>query len=75
LADPDAGGDRGGSGREPHVAQIYGHGARGYAYQEIARELSISTKTVDSHVSAVLRKLQLSSRYQLTRWATERRLL
>ncbi len=49
--------------------------ARGYAYKEIARELSISTKTVESHVSAVLRKLQLSSRYQLTRWATERRLL
>jgi DNA-binding NarL/FixJ family response regulator len=49
--------------------------ARGYAYKEIARQLSISTKTVESHVSAVLRKLQLSSRYQLTRWATERRLL
>ncbi|HEX3459890.1 MAG TPA: response regulator transcription factor [Acidimicrobiales bacterium] len=49
--------------------------ARGYAYKEIARELTISTKTVESHVSAVLRKLQLSSRYQLTRWATERRLL
>ena len=49
--------------------------ARGYAYKEIARELSISVKTVETHVSAVLRKLQLSSRHELTRWATERRLL
>jgi DNA-binding NarL/FixJ family response regulator len=49
--------------------------ARGYAYKEVARELSISVKTVESHVSAVLRKLQLTSRHQLTRWATERRLL
>jgi len=49
--------------------------ARGYAYKEVARQLSISVKTVESHVSAVLRKLQLSSRHQLTRWATERRLL
>jgi DNA-binding NarL/FixJ family response regulator len=49
--------------------------ARGYAYKEVARELSISVKTVESHVSAVLRKLQLSSRHQLTRWASERRLL
>jgi DNA-binding NarL/FixJ family response regulator len=49
--------------------------ARGYAYKEVARELAISVKTVESHVSAVLRKLQLSSRYQLTRWASERRLL
>jgi len=49
--------------------------ARGYDYKEVARELSISIKTVESHVSAVLRKLQLSSRHQLTRWASERRLL
>jgi len=49
--------------------------ARGYSYKEVARELSISTKTVESHVSAVLRKLQLSNRHQLTRWASERRLL
>jgi DNA-binding NarL/FixJ family response regulator len=49
--------------------------ARGYAYKEIARELYISIKTVESHVSAVLRKLQLSSRHQLSRWAAERRLL
>lgn len=49
--------------------------ARGYAYKEIARELYISVKTVETHVSAVLRKLQLSNRYQLTRWAMERRLV
>ena len=49
--------------------------ARGYAYKEIALELSISIKTVETHVSAVLRKLQLSNRHQLTRWATERRLV
>jgi DNA-binding NarL/FixJ family response regulator len=48
--------------------------ARGYTYKEIARELFISPKTVESHVSSVLRKLQLSTRHQLTRWATERRL-
>jgi DNA-binding NarL/FixJ family response regulator len=48
--------------------------ARGYTYKEIARELFISTKTVESHVSSVLRKLQLSTRHQLTKWATERRL-
>ena len=44
--------------------------ARGYTYKEIARELTISIKTVESHVSAVLRKLQLSTRHQLTMWAT-----
>jgi DNA-binding NarL/FixJ family response regulator len=48
--------------------------AQGYTYKEIARELFISVKTVESHVSSVLRKLQLSSRHQLTRWAAERRL-
>jgi DNA-binding NarL/FixJ family response regulator len=48
--------------------------AQGYTYKEIARELYISVKTVESHVSSVLRKLQLSSRHQLTRWAAERRL-
>jgi DNA-binding NarL/FixJ family response regulator len=48
--------------------------ARGYTYKEIGRELFISVKTVESHVSSVLRKLQLSTRHQLTRWATERRL-
>ena len=49
--------------------------ARGYAYKEVASELYISIKTVESHVSAVLRKLQLSSRYELTVWATARKLL
>ena len=48
--------------------------ARGYTYKEIGRELFISVKTVESHVSSVLRKLQLSTRHQLTRWAAERRL-
>jgi DNA-binding NarL/FixJ family response regulator len=60
------------TGREREVLRLI---ARGYAYKEVATELSISVKTVESHVSAVLRKLQLSSRHQLTRWATERRLL
>jgi len=49
--------------------------ARGYAYKEVARQLNLSVKTVESHVSSVLRKLQLSSRHELTRWATERRLV
>jgi DNA-binding NarL/FixJ family response regulator len=49
--------------------------ARGYAYKQIARQLHISIKTVETHVSAVLRKLQLSNRYELTRWATDRRLV
>lgn len=58
--------------REREVLRLI---ARGYAYKEIATELSISIKTVESHVSTVLRKLQLSNRHQLTKWATERRLL
>ena len=49
--------------------------ARGYAYKEIARQLVISVKTVETHVSAVLRKLQLSNRHELTKWAAERRLI
>ena len=49
--------------------------ARGYTYKEVAHELHISVKTVETHVSAVLRKLQLSSRYELTRWAADRRLV
>jgi DNA-binding NarL/FixJ family response regulator len=49
--------------------------ARGYAYKQVAHRLGISVKTVETHVSAVLRKLQLSSRYELTRWATDRRLV
>jgi len=58
--------------REREVLRLI---ARGYAYKEIARELFISIKTVETHVSAVLRKLQLSNRYQLTRWALKRRLV
>ncbi len=57
--------------REREVLRLI---AQGYTYKEIARELYISVKTVESHVSSVLRKLQLSTRHQLTRWATERRL-
>ena len=49
--------------------------ARGYTYKEIARELVISVRTVESHTSSVLRKLQLSNRHELTRWAAERRLV
>ena len=57
--------------REREVLRLI---ARGYTYKEIAGELYISVKTVESHVSSVLRKLQLSTRHQLTRWAAERRL-
>ncbi len=57
--------------REREVLRLI---ARGYTYREVGRELFISVKTVESHVSSVLRKLQLSSRHQLTRWAAERRL-
>ena len=60
------------SGREREVLRLI---ARGYTYREIAAELHISVKTVETHVSSVLRKLQLSNRYQLTRWATERRIV
>jgi DNA-binding NarL/FixJ family response regulator len=49
--------------------------ARGYAYKQVARRLEISVKTVESHVSSVLRKLQLSSRHELARWATDHRIV
>lgn len=58
--------------REREVMRLI---ARGYTYKEIARRLSLSVKTIETHVSAVLRKLQLSSRHELTRWATDRRLI
>ncbi|RCG20656.1 MULTISPECIES: LuxR C-terminal-related transcriptional regulator [Streptomyces] len=58
--------------REREVLRLI---ARGYAYKEVAKQLFISVKTVESHVSAVLRKLQLSNRHELTRWATARRLV
>ncbi|QEO14054.1 response regulator transcription factor [Agromyces intestinalis] len=60
------------SAREQEVMRLI---ARGYAYKEVAATLFISAKTVESHVSSVLRKLQLSSRHELTAWATARRLL
>jgi DNA-binding NarL/FixJ family response regulator len=60
------------SAREQEVMRLI---ARGYAYKEVAAELFISVKTVETHVSAVLRKLQLSSRHELTAWASARRLL
>jgi DNA-binding NarL/FixJ family response regulator len=58
--------------REREVMRLI---ARGYAYKEVASTLFISVKTVETHVSSVLRKLQLSNRHELTRWASERRLL
>jgi DNA-binding NarL/FixJ family response regulator len=58
--------------REREVLRLI---ARGYTYKEIASQLFISVKTVETHVSSVLRKLQLSSRHELTRWATDRRLI
>ena len=59
----------------PREREVLRHLARGYMYKEIAHRLGISVKTVEAHVSAVLRKLQLSSRHQLSQWAAERRLL
>ena len=58
--------------REREVLRLI---ARGYTYKEVAKQLFISVKTVETHVSAVLRKLQLSNRHELTRWATDRRLV
>jgi DNA-binding NarL/FixJ family response regulator len=58
--------------REREVLQLI---ARGYRYKEIAARLHLSVKTVEAHVSSVLRKLQLSSRHELTRWAAERKLI
>lgn len=59
----------------PREREVLRYIARGYAYKQVASRLHISIKTVESHVSAVLRKLQLSSRYELTRWATDRKLV
>lgn len=58
--------------REREVMRLI---ARGYTYKEVAKELVLSVKTVETHVSAVLRKLQLSDRHELTRWASARRLV
>jgi DNA-binding NarL/FixJ family response regulator len=59
----------------PREREVMRFIARGYAYKQVARQLSISVKTVETHVSAVLRKLQLSSRHELSRWASDRRLI
>jgi DNA-binding NarL/FixJ family response regulator len=59
----------------PREREVLQHIARGYMYKEIAAQLGISVKTVEAHVSAVLRKLQLSSRHELSRWAAQRRLI
>jgi len=55
--------------------EVLRHIARGFTYKEVARRLHLSVKTVETHVSSVLRKLQLSSRHELTRWASDRRLV
>ncbi|AJT41762.1 LuxR C-terminal-related transcriptional regulator [Psychromicrobium lacuslunae] len=60
------------SAREGEVMRLI---ARGYSYKETAKQLFISVKTVETHVSAVLRKLQLSSRHELTRWAVNKKLI
>lgn len=60
------------SPREQEVMRLL---ARGYAYKEIARRLTISVKTVETHASNVLRKLQLSNRHELSRWAAKRRIV
>jgi DNA-binding NarL/FixJ family response regulator len=59
----------------PREREVLRHIARGYMYKEIAQRLGISVKTVEAHVGAVLRKLQLSSRHELSRWALQRRLV
>jgi DNA-binding NarL/FixJ family response regulator len=59
----------------PREREVLQHIARGFMYKEIAAQLGISAKTVEAHVSAVLRKLQLSSRHELSRWAVHRRLI
>lgn len=58
--------------REKEVLRLI---ARGLAYKQVARKLNISIKTVETHVSSVLRKLQLSSRHELARWASDRRIV
>ena len=59
----------------PREREVLQHIARGYMYKEIAQRLGISAKTVEAHVSAVLRKLQLTSRHELSRWALQRKML
>ncbi|HVL97297.1 MAG TPA: response regulator transcription factor [Solirubrobacteraceae bacterium] len=69
AADPDL------EALTPREREVLQHIARGYLYKEIALRLGISAKTVEAHVSSVLRKLQLSTRHELSRWAMERRLV
>lgn len=59
----------------PREKEVLRQIARGYSYKQVARRLSISVKTVETHVSAVLRKLQLSNRHELARWASHRRIV
>ncbi len=82
FAGPAAAGGRGPVDRDaeldqltPREREVLQHIARGYLYKEIGARLHISAKTVEAHVSAVLRKLQLSNRHELSRWAVERRLV
>jgi DNA-binding NarL/FixJ family response regulator len=74
-APPGAGADADLDQLTPREREVLRHIARGYLYKEIAQRLGISVKTVEAHVSAVLRKLQLSTRHELSRWAAERRLV
>jgi DNA-binding NarL/FixJ family response regulator len=74
-ANAGAGGDSDLDQLTPREREVLQHIARGYMYKEVAARLGISTKTVEAHVSAVLRKLQLSSRHELSRWAAQRRLV
>ena len=59
----------------PREREVLQHIARGYTYREIGEQLFISVKTVETHVSSVLRKLQLTNRYELSRWAQDRKLI
>ena len=59
----------------PREREVLRQIARGYSYKQVASRLSIATKTVETHVSSVLRKLQLSNRYELARWASDRRIV
>ena len=59
----------------PRERDVLRHIARGFTYKEVGQDLHLSVKTVETHVSSVLRKLQLSNRHELTRWATDRRLV
>jgi DNA-binding NarL/FixJ family response regulator len=75
AGDPGGGPDPDLDQLTPREREVLRHLARGYLYKEIALRLGISAKTVEAHVSAVLRKLQLSNRHELSRWAAERRLV